>query len=71
MTKTVKTVLFFHNGNIAAFDENDQQIPELQKHSAIDLFAMYAMEQGYDTNGCEVRCSNYTYTIKVPEIPME
>ena len=67
LTKKVKTVLLFHNGNIAAFDENDNQIPELQKHSAIDLFTAYAVSKGYDVEGCEVRCSNYTYTIKSQE----
>ena len=51
----VKTMILFANGNIAAFDENDQQIGELQCKSAIQLWAEFATKLGYDVEGCECR----------------
>lgn len=73
MNKYVKTVLFFANGNIAVFDENNQQIQELQKYSAIDLFAIHAEKLGYELKESEFKCklpngSDYVGKIKIPDI---
>lgn len=49
----VKTMIIFTNGNIAAFDEHDNQIAELQRRSLIQVWADFAARQGYDVDGCE------------------
>lgn len=41
----VRNMILFANGSIAAFDVSGEQIPDLQSHSAIELFAEWA-----DTN---------------------
>ena len=55
MSGRVKTMMLFANGNIAAFDENDNQITELQCKSAIELWTEFATQLGYDIEGCECR----------------
>ena len=55
MKPKVKSAMFCGNGNIAAFDEANEQIPELQRRSAIELWASDAASRGYDVVGCEVR----------------
>jgi hypothetical protein len=56
MTKLpVKTMMLFANGNIAAFDDKGNQIPELQEKSAIELWAEFAKRIGYKVEGCECR----------------
>ena len=49
----VKSVLFFRNGNIAAFDENDDQIPLLQQKTIMDLFRDFAEWNEFDAGGAE------------------
>lgn len=51
----VKTMFLFASGDIAAFDENGQQVQELQHKSAIQLWAEFATRLGYDVEGCECR----------------
>ncbi len=53
--RRVPLMMMFSNGAIAAFDERDEQIPELQMRSAIELWAEYAAANGFDVDGCEVR----------------
>lgn len=53
----VKTLILFGNGLFAAFDENDQQIPELQSKSAIELWSDFAEESGFDVEGCTAKTS--------------
>ncbi len=48
----VKEVMLFANGQIAAFDESNQQIELLQQRNAIELFAEYAKGCGYEIDGC-------------------
>lgn len=55
MASRVKTMMLFANGNIAAFDENDNQITELQCKTAIELWAESATQLGYDVEGCQCR----------------
>ena len=53
MGNRVKSVLFFRNGNIAAFDENDEQIPQLQMKTVMELFRDFAERNEFDAGGCE------------------
>jgi len=53
MASKVRKMILFPNGNIAAFDENDEQIPASQRKSAIVLWAQHATELGFDVDGCE------------------
>lgn len=62
--KKVKTVLLFANGNIAAFNENEKQIPLLQMRSAIELFTEYASQVGFEVDGCEFRVGTGSGTIR-------
>lgn len=64
----VKTVLLFANGNIAAFNEKDEQIPELQIRSAIQLFAEYAVQAGFEVDGCEFRVGTGSGIIRVEPV---
>jgi len=52
MAKAVKTMMLFSNGSIAAFDEQGNQIPELQSKSAIELWAEFALRNGWGVSGC-------------------
>ena len=51
--RRIASIMLFANGQIAAFDENDQQIPEMQMRSAIELWAEYASASGFDVIGCK------------------
>jgi hypothetical protein len=53
--RRIAEMMLYANGNIAAFDECDQQILEMQLHSAIELFAEYAAGSGFDVAGCKFR----------------
>lgn len=56
MTKRKPTTLMlFSNGQFACFDADNWPIVELQLRTAIELWAEYAAEIGYDPEGCEVR----------------
>ena len=55
MASRVKTMMLFANGNIAAFDEHDNQITELQCKTAMELWTEFATRLGYDIEGCECR----------------
>lgn len=48
--KTIKSFLHFQNSNIAVFDEDGQQIPELQI-SFYDMWAKHAESLGYNPEG--------------------
>lgn len=48
----LKNVIFFDNGNVAAFDENGKQIPELQ-YPYIRLFVDHMKAKGYAPDGVE------------------
>lgn len=50
----VTEVLIFPNGNIAAFDEHGQQIPDMQHKSVSQLIAEQANRLGYSVDGCKV-----------------
>jgi hypothetical protein len=50
--KKIKKVLFFANGNIAAFDESDKQVPELQEKTSIKLWAEFCISLGYNVDAC-------------------
>ena len=49
--KRVKDMILFANGMIAAFDEDGEQIPELQGN-AVQLWAELAVSKGYSVNSC-------------------
>lgn len=50
----VKSLFFFDNGNIAAFDENEQQIPSIQSQNWLKLyFAFLVKTMGISTNDIE------------------
>jgi hypothetical protein len=53
MSNRVKSVLFFRNGNIAAFDGNGEQTPLLQQKTIMDLFRDFAECNEFDAGGCE------------------
>lgn len=53
--KRVTEILVFPNGNIAAFDDVGQQIPELQRKSVGMLIAAEAVRLGYDYAGCKMK----------------
>lgn len=48
----IKEVMLFSNGQVAVFDENNQQVGPLQIHNVIELFAEYAAGSGYEMDGC-------------------
>lgn len=49
------TLMLFSSGQYACFDQHGKQIVELQRRTAIELWAECAAELGYDPEGCEVR----------------
>jgi len=40
--------VYFHHGQVIAFDDNGEQIPALQKFNLVTGFAAYAKRRGYD-----------------------
>lgn len=62
--RRIKSVLFFPNGNIAAFDENDLSIQYLQQKSAVDLFFEHAAKEGFMTEGCRYNIGQSEYKIE-------
>lgn len=50
----VKSVLFYRNGAVAAFDEDDKQIPELQRLNLYELWKSFAQVRGFDVSECEM-----------------
>lgn len=48
--KTIQTVLYFANGNLAAFDNSGAQVPELQI-SPLELWCRHAESLGYNPEG--------------------
>ncbi len=57
--KIVKELLVFKNGNVAVFDENDQQITELQKN-LLCLWCEFAEGLGYNLDETMVKISDLT-----------
>ena len=53
MSDRVRSVLFFRDGSIAAFDENGEQIPQLQMKTVMELFRDFAEQNEFDAGGCE------------------
>ena len=62
--RRIKSVMFFSNGNIAAFDENGLSIPYLQQKSVVDLFFEYAEKEGFMTEGCRYDIGQSKYKIE-------
>ena len=52
--KTITNVYFFNNGNVAVFDEKNEQIGELQK-SFVELFCDFLVSKGYEPNGLKIK----------------
>lgn len=50
-----KTMMLMANGQVACFDQHDQQIIELQSRTVIELWAEWVHANGFDVHGCEVR----------------
>lgn len=44
----IKSLIFLPNGNVAAFDEQGQRIPEMQVKGWMQLFFEYLESKGYD-----------------------
>jgi hypothetical protein len=59
VNKQVKVFMVFGNGNIAAFDKNEKQIPQLQKFTVFELLGWFASQHGFSTDGCEYRSAFY------------
>jgi len=51
----VKSLMLFASGQFAAINEHGEQMTRLQTRSAIELFAEWAAQNGFDPSGCEVR----------------
>ena len=49
------TLMLMANGQVACFDQHEEQIIELQSRTAIELWAEWAHANGFDVHGCEVR----------------
>lgn len=61
--KKITIVMVFSNLNVAAFDENGEQVAELQVQSLLQLWIAKALSLGYDPDGAEVRTSAGTYRL--------
>ena len=44
--KAPKIVRFYSNGNVGCFDDNDEQIPDLQKKGTIELWFEWLEKKG-------------------------
>lgn len=53
MREKLKTVVFFHNGAVMAFNESGDQVPELQGNVVCE-WAARADNLGYAVNGLEI-----------------
>lgn len=55
LSKKIKSVYFFMNGNVACFDFNGEQVSELQQWSkiAFHLWRTRALELGYDLSNMQ------------------
>lgn len=53
MTKEIQTVMIFGNMNLCAFDEQGNQIPEIQRN-LVSLWAEHAEKNGYNVHGVVV-----------------
>lgn len=49
------TIYFWQNGNVMAFDANNEQVPEIQKQGWQSLYMQWLEEQGYNLDNIEVR----------------
>ena len=61
--KHVASLLIFRNGMIAAFDDQGQQIPEIQKHSLMDILRSELEGLGYSVDGCQVSVADGVHVI--------
>lgn len=61
--KTIKSILVFRNGNIAAFDEHDNQIELIQAFTMSDLVRQFAEDIGCSVDGCKVSMCEGNFTI--------
>lgn len=50
MKRIIKSAMMFRNGNAAVFDQNGEQIPELQI-GFCELWAKHAESLGFDPDG--------------------
>jgi hypothetical protein len=48
------TIYFWQNGNVMAFDANNEQIPKIQKQGWKDLYMQWLKGQGYSLDNIEV-----------------
>lgn len=51
--KTISEILVLKNGNICVFDKNDEQIPNLQKKTLLEVFCGWAESHGYVVHGAK------------------
>lgn len=51
----ISSILVFSNGNIAVFDENDEQVSELQKFTIQDLIRDKAIDNGYNADKARIK----------------
>lgn len=62
--KHVASLLIFRNGMIAAFDDQGQQIPKIQKRSLTDLLRSELEAMGYSVDGCHVSVATGVHVIE-------
>lgn len=62
----VKTVFFFANGSVAAFDQAGAQIPDLQEN-AICQWAEHATKNGYDVTDVVVETTQGKWKLAMAE----
>ena len=53
--KQPKLIMLFNGGNLAAFDENDEQIIELQKECWFSIYLDHLIAKGIDVTKVEFR----------------
>ena len=64
MKKTkISQVLIFNNLNVAVFDENEEQVTELQQKNLIQMWAEKVEKLGYDLNGVRLKYDIGNYTL--------
>jgi hypothetical protein len=49
----IKSVNFFPNGVAVVFDEDGQQVAEIQKQGWLEVYLAYLKECGADLDGCK------------------
>lgn len=64
--RKIQSLLVFENSMFAAFS-GEEQVPELQSKSAIELWIEDAVAKGFDVDGCEVRCGRFVFEVRKKE----